>query len=50
LQRRIGFELSLDLGASFLLEFTDLRVHLGDHFQELLFQLLVDLHHAVYGI
>lgn len=47
LQCCVGLELSLDLGASLLLEFADLRVHLCDHLEELLLELFVYLHHAI---
>jgi hypothetical protein len=48
LQCRVGAKLGLNLGPTLLFKLLDLRVHLVNDFEELRFELLIDLDHTLY--
>ena len=48
LQSRISLQLRLNLGPTLFFKLADLRIHLGNHIEQLLLKLLVYLHHALY--
>lgn len=50
LERRIRLQFCLDLSTALVLKTTNLRVHLGDNFKQLRFQLLVHLKHTLYRV